>query len=114
MCSSCKKEELPDIGMSDEELIALLQDMHIANTAIRKYKTDHRDSIAQILRAEMAKIHNISEERLEFVVEQIQRSPKRYLKLEKEVVTNLKALKDSLKINPTVNPKVVSTAEKKR
>jgi len=62
----------------------------------------------------MAKIHNISEERLEFVVEQIQRSPKRYLKLEKEVVTNLKALKDSLKINPTVNPKVVSTAEKKR
>lgn len=97
---SCKKEASPDLGMSDESLVALIQDMHIANALILKYKKEHKDSVGQILRNQMAEIHNISEEEIDFIMEELQRSPRKYLELEKKAVANLKVLKDSLKTIP--------------
>lgn len=99
---ACKDDNSLEINMTDEALVALFQDIHISNAALLKYKKENRDSVAQIFRSELAEIHNISVERIDFVMEQIQRSPKRYLALEKEAVNNLKELKDSIKATPVL------------
>ena len=112
--ASCKKDTSLDINMSDESLVALIQDIHIANAAIRKYKKEDRDSVGQILRNEMSSIHNISEERIDFVMEQIQRSPQKYLELEKLAVNNLKILKDSLKATPLLKIDTSEQMDKRR
>lgn len=112
--ASCKNDTYLDIDMSDESLVALIQDMHIANAVIRKYKKENRDSIGQVLRKEMSNIHDISEERIDFVMEQLQRSPKKYLELEKLAVAGLKELKDSLKTTPVLKTDASKAMEKKR
>jgi len=111
---SCKKDKALDVNLSDESLVALIQDMHVANTVLSYYKQMDRDSMSQLLRKEMAEIHNISEERIDFVMEQLQRSPKKYLELEKKAVENLKTIKDSLKKTPIKSKSSVMQAEKKR
>lgn len=116
---SCKKDTTLDVGMSDDSLVALIQDMHIANALILKYKNEHKDSIGQILRNQIAEIHNISEEEIDFIMEELQRSPRKYLELEKKAVANLKELKDSLKNTPvqtaiSKNSKVNKNAIEKR
>ncbi len=100
---SCKKNNTLDVGMSDDALVALIQDMHMANAIILKYKKEDKDSVGQLLRNQMAEIHNISEERIDFVMEELQRTPRKYLELEKKAVANLKTLKDSIKIKPAQN-----------
>lgn len=103
LLASCKDESTIDLEMSDDTLVALIQDLHVANAIVLKYKNEDKDSVGQLLRDEMAKIHNISEERIDYVMEQLQRSPKKYLELEKKAVENLKILKDSLKTKPIQN-----------
>lgn len=100
--------------MPDDDIVALIQDMHISNAAIRKYKNEERDSVGQIFRRELSEIHGVSEEKIDFVLEQIQRYPKKYLELEKQAVKNLKSLKDSLKTTPIIKSESKPVKEKKR
>jgi|GEM_PF-344662 len=111
---SCNNDASTEIEMSEDELVAIIKDMHIAHATVLRYRTENRDSIAQMLKSEMAKIHNISEERIDFVMEQIQRSPKRYLELEKIAVNDLKALKDSLKTIPMLKTEIDTLARAKQ
>ena len=96
--SACNQDKALDVDMPDEDLVAIIQDVHIANSIIVKYKTFDRDSISQILRTQISEIHSISVEELDYVMEQVQLSPIKYLELEKKAVENLKTLKDSLKL----------------
>ena len=110
---ACQSDKPPALDMSDEDIVALMQDVHIANTLIMKYRTFERDSVSQILRSQMAEIHGISVERIDYIMEQIQLSPAKYLKLEKLAVENLRALKDSLKLGSVVNTKKEKENSKK-
>lgn len=102
---ACTEDKSLDVNMTDESLVALIEDIHLANSLVIKYKTYERDSVNQILRAQMAEIHGVSEEGIDYVMEQLQLSPIKYLELEKKAVENLKALKDSLKSSLTVQKK---------
>lgn len=102
--TSCNQDKTMDIDMSDEDVVAILQDLHVANSIVLKYSTYDRDSVSQILRSQIAEIHNISVEGIDYVMEQIQLSPTKYLTLEKKAVENLKSMKDSLKLSLAVQP----------
>ena len=99
---ACNQEKHLDIEMSEDDLIAILQDVHIANSIILKYRVYERDSVSQIMRSQIAEIHNISIEEFDYVMEQMQLSPARYLGFEKKAVENLKELKDSLKLTTII------------
>ena len=100
--SSCNQDKTMDIDMSDEDVVSILQDVHLANSILLKYRIYERDSVSQILRSQIAEIHNISVEGIDYVMEQIQLSPAKYLALEKKTVENLKSMKDSLKLSLVV------------
>ncbi len=100
LISGCYQEKQLDLDLSDEALVAIIQDVHVANAIVVKYRSNERDSVSQILRLQIAEIHDISVEEIDFYMEQIQLYPVKYLELEKIAVTNLKAMKDSLKLNP--------------
>ena len=100
--SSCNQDKTLEIDMSDEEVVAILQDVHLANSILLRYSTHKRDSVGQILRLQIAEIHGISVEGIDYVMEQIQLSPAKYLALEKKTVENLKSMKDSLKLSLVV------------
>ena len=102
--SACNQDKPMDIDMSDEDIVAIIQDLHVANSILLKFSTYDRDSVGQILRSQTAEIHNISVEGIDYVMEQIQLSPTKYLALEKKAVENLKLMKDSLKLDLVVQP----------
>ena len=102
--SACNQDTSATIDKSDEEVVAILHDVHLANTLVLKYRLYERDSVRLILRAQIAEIHDISVEGLDYIMEQIQLSPAKYLELEKKAVESLRAMKDSLKLTPVVKP----------
>lgn len=102
--SSCNQDKTMDIDMSDEDVVAILQDVHVASSVVLKYNIYERDSVSQLLRSQIAEIHNISVEGIDYIMEQLQLSPAKYLALEKKAVENLKSMKDSLKLGLVVQP----------
>ena len=99
---ACDQNKQAEVSMDDEELVDMLEDLHIARSIVAKYRLFERDSISELLRVQIAKRHNMSVEGIDYVMEQIQMSPAKYLSLEKKAVESLKVMKDSLKLNQNI------------
>lgn len=93
----CKTDDQPSFDLTEEELLGIISDLHMSEAIVSKTIAHEKDSIAEVLRLEVCNIHQISPEKLDAVMEELQQYPGYYLKLEKKAAENLAALRDSIK-----------------
>lgn len=94
--AQCKSEEW-DLDISKEKAQALLIDVKVAQEILKKYPASQKDSMKQVLRANIAQIQNISEEQIDYYIESMQRYTSDYFVIEENATKYFKQLKDSMK-----------------
>ena len=70
-CKPTSEVELP----SDEELVSLIHDLHLAETSMARVHIAMQDSVSMELRKLVAKSHGIAPEQMDTWLEELQRSP---------------------------------------
>lgn len=91
----CKSEKW-DLKISPDQAQSLLTDIHVAQEIIKKYPAHQQDSIRAMLRDQIAELHKMSIEEIDYNVEAMQRFPEEYFIIEENINKHFRALKDSI------------------
>jgi hypothetical protein len=84
-CGDPDSSQLPE----DEVLIELLTDLHLAETAMTRVNALNQDSVSTQLRQRVARAHDISPERMDQWLEELQKSPDRLMVIYDSVIVRL-------------------------
>ena len=90
--TSCTKEEAP-YQLSDEQLVDIMTDIHISESASQHLSLLMRDSMVVIYLDQILEIHEISKEIFEPTYQKLKRDPKKLQVIYTKVIDKLNILK---------------------
>ncbi|MDX1410076.1 MAG: hypothetical protein R3330_18125 [Saprospiraceae bacterium] len=84
----CGREE-PELPATDEQLIEILIDLHLAEGAMQRVPAEWKDSIGAEVRSRIARAHALTPEDMEALIGQLQLMPEKSMMLYDSVVARL-------------------------
>ncbi len=103
--SACKEEEIKPL-LSDEEMVAILTDIHLAEAAILSLNRKLKDSVSQVYYKQIFEIHEVKDSVFYNEFEILRKQPKKVKELYGKVGKRI----DELQLNKS---KEKSTKKKK-
>lgn len=103
---SCQEQSLLPADFDEDKIVALMRDVTIAQAIIAKYPTDYKDSMKQVVRDDMAIIHQISPEKMDFIIEELQKNPRQLLIYQDSVtmlLDNMKSEASKVKVENSLD-----------
>ncbi|MDX1476547.1 MAG: hypothetical protein R3301_02535 [Saprospiraceae bacterium] len=91
------REEPPELPLSDQELITILVDLHLAEGAMQRVPAEWKDSIGAEVRARIAVQHGMTPEEIETLIGRLQLVPEKSMMLYDSVIARLDGSKTSEK-----------------
>lgn len=73
--TGCGKEKPHALPVSEEKMVQVLADVHLAEAALQSLYGNEKDSTAQVYYQQIYLIHNIDEEQFEKTMQLIRRQP---------------------------------------
>lgn len=95
---ACNEEPPPEPLPSNEFLVNLTLDLHLAEGPMSRVRHTQRDSIGLIVREKIARKHGISHERLEDIMTRLQLDPKLNVQIYDSVIVRLARMQKSKSI----------------
>ena len=93
--SSCYPlEKEPDLGLTEEKIIKILVDLHVAQSAVKKFPVKQRDSVNVIYKKQIARVHNVNEQEIDSLVVTLEEYPNFYYDLNSKVLEELENLEE--------------------
>ena len=76
----------PELLVSEEELVPILADVHIAEAAMQHLRGELKDSMADVYYQELYEIHNVSKEDFDQTMELLREDPVRMERIYNNVI----------------------------
>lgn len=101
LCSTCKEEPKPNL--SDEKMISVLADLHIAEAAAMSLKKNTKDSIMEVYYQQVFEIHEVKDSAFFKDLKMLRENPTRVEEIYQKVIEKVEQLgvkkieQDSLK-----------------
>lgn len=93
--SGCHGSEI-ERTEKDKELVSLIMDMHVAEAAMGKVPDKFKDSLRLVYREEVARLHDLTPDKLDDILVSLQEDPERFKELTKLAMVKLDSLERSL------------------
>lgn len=94
LLASCGEKEVP-IPLSEEQLIEVLIDMHIAESMIEKLPVSDRDTVGNVYYRMIYREHDISKEDFDASINVLREDPERLNKVYSKILEELNVLEAS-------------------
>lgn len=85
LLSSACRQRFQKLSLSNEKLVPILCDVHLAEAALQSVHGALKDSLTGVYLAQICAIHNISRERLDALLEELRNNPDAMKKVYLEV-----------------------------
>lgn len=95
LLSACSSD--PALPLSDDRLVVILADAHVAEAAVQSLSGDYKDSVIRVYYAQICEIHQVSEADFYQSVEQLTLQPEKMDKIYRKVEKRLEELSEPFK-----------------
>jgi len=97
LLAACSKSEAPQLSLTEEKMLDILVDVHIAESSIQNIYGSEKDSLINLYYQQIYKIHDITEATFNENMKLIRRNPPYVEKLYKIIVDRLSDLEKEKK-----------------
>ena len=92
LLTACNKNEAPQLSLTEEKLLDILIDVHVAEGSIQNIYGPEKDSLIDLYYQQIYKIHDITEATFNENMKIIRRNPAYVEKIYKKIVDKLSDL----------------------
>lgn len=92
---SCQKQKDEMVMPSEETMVDILLDLHMAEPYIQGLHSSTRDSVGFILKTEIAEIYGYSPRELELIIDHLQNNPGQHQVIYEQVIAKIDSLAEA-------------------
>lgn len=97
VCSNCNNNQ--SIPLSEEKMVEIIRDLHIAEAAMQNLVGITKDSLGQIYYQQIFDLHEVNEVDFDTSIQRLRRDPTRLNQIYDKVLLSLDQIPDSLLYN---------------